>query len=192
MSEVQKRTKAVLLPLLLREDKVLAQTEQEILAIWATMFSMVYERSLPENAASTASQRVSFMSEQKPPKNWMFWCAPFDGLSSPAFLTGFGSENRGPAIGDDGNQVNKAALTMCGAGGVTFAVLSVNTDQALQVFSQFVTTLIEGAGFVRLWPTAGVPIRVTERRLSPLTFRDFGAIRNAIVNGLRFAAANRK
>jgi hypothetical protein len=192
MSALQNRTKPVLLPLLARHPKALAGWDQHALAVWLTMFTMVYETTIPEYAATTAGQRMTFQSERHPPENWIFWCAPFDEKSSPAIQTGFASKNRTPIVGTDATQLNKASLTLCGAGAVSFAIFSVNSHVAFQAFSKFVSRFVEGAGFMRLWPTTGRAIEVTEVRLSPLTYLDFGTIRDAIRESIGVAHSGRK
>jgi hypothetical protein len=94
MSVLQDQTRPILLPLLLREDKALTPQEQEALASWLTMFTMVYGTTVPDYAADTIEQREAFKRDKKAPLYWRFWCAPFDGQSSPAIQTGVGLKNR--------------------------------------------------------------------------------------------------
>jgi hypothetical protein len=187
MSELQDRTKPILLPLLSREAKSLAEWDQHALAVWLTMFTMIYETTIPEYAATTVEQRIAFKALRHPPENWIFWCAPFDGGSSPAAQTGFSSKSRSIVSGDDSTSINKASLTICGAGAVSFAIFGVNSADAFQAFSQFVTRFIEWARFVQLWPTTGRAIQVTDGRLSPTTWMDFLTIRDAIRDSIGVA-----
>lgn len=187
MSALQEQTKPILLPLILREPKTLDEKEQRALAVWITMFSLVYETCFPEYAASTTEQKIAFKIEQEPPQNWTFWCASFDGKFSPVVTSSFGSKNRKPIVYADARKVNKASLHTFGVGAVSLAILSVNSSEAHQAFSQFVTMIIEGAGFIRLWPAIGRVIQITDGRLSPLTYRDFGAIRDVIRDSLAVA-----
>jgi hypothetical protein len=190
MGGLQGQAKPILLPLLATEQKTLGQLEQKTLASWATMFTAVYETCYSGlgHPATTAQQRTDFKRHQNPPLHWVFWVAPFDGSSSPAVQMGFGSKNVRPVPSEDATQINKVSLTLFGAGGVSFAVFSVNSESAYQAFSQFITMIVEQTGFVRLWPTSGEDIRVTDRRTSPLGYSDFVAIRQAVTASLRIAA----
>jgi hypothetical protein len=187
MSKLQDRTKPVLLPLLLREPKSIAGWDQNFLAVWLTMFTMVYETTIPEYAATTAHQRITFKEQIQPPEHWIFWCAPFDGKSAPAIQSGFASKDRGPIVGSDTPDIYKASLTLCGAGAVSFAIFSVNSGEAHQAFSEFVTDLVERAGFARLWPVPGKAITTTEKRLVPLGYSDLCIIKDAIRAGVGVA-----
>jgi hypothetical protein len=184
MSKIQDQTKPILSPLLLREQRVLTEADQRALAVWLAMFTMNYETTVPEYAASTIEQRMAFKEQRQPPKNWIFWCAPFDGKSSPALQTGFGSKKRSPILGDGGAKINKGCLTMCGAGAVSFAVFSVDSSDSFQAFSEFITMIVEHVRFTRLWPTTGGGIQVTDGRLSPLIYLDFVAIQDAVRDGI--------
>lgn len=193
MSVLQGRTKDVLLPLLLREKHDIDGTNHVLLANWATMFTMVYETCYPtsEQHTTTKQQHVLFKTEQKPPQYWMFWCAPYDGRSSPVFHTGFGS-GRGQ---DDPNteHVGKGSLTICGAGAICFAVFGVDSEYGFQAFSKLITMIVEQVGFVQLWPTLGASISVLGRRLSPLSNRDLSEIHGVLRSSLvRDVAASRR
>ena len=172
MSVLQNKTRPVLLPLLLNEPFPIGLPEQEALATWATMFTMVYENSFADGQATTKAQREQFKQGTRPPTYWLFWCAPFNGLSCPAVQARFGTDERGPISGRDTNEIVKASLTLCGAGGVCFAVFSVNSEVAFQSASQAVAMLVERAGFARLWPGNDRPIRIDERRTSALSALD--------------------
>ena len=180
MSILQARTKDVLLPLLLRDTHEIGEQHLEMLATWATMFTMVYETCYenPEQRATTSQQRALFKMEQKPPQYWMFWCAPFDGRTSPVAHTGFGSVF--PVGDDDTRHIGKGSLTTCGAGAIAFAIFGVNSEYGFKAFSQLITLLVERAGFVRLWPTHGMGINVLDRRSSPLTSRYMGDIHGTL------------
>jgi hypothetical protein len=180
MSKIQARTKPVLLPLLLGHPKSIAGWDQHSLAVWLTMFGMIYETTIPEYAATINAQRVAFKEQEEPPEHWMFWCAPFDGKSSPAIQTGFRSTDRHPVTADGASEINKGSLTLCGCGAVSFAIFSVNSGRAVQAFSQFIPVLIERAGFTRLWPIPGRAVEVTNGRLLPLTWADMCAIKDVV------------
>jgi hypothetical protein len=180
MSALQNSTKDVLLPLLLRNTHEIGEQHHELLAAWASMFTMVYETTQPNHAqnATTNEQRALFKDERKPPQYWMVWCAPHDGRSSPVFQTGFGSVRRS----DDPETVEpgKGSLTTCGVGAICLAIFGVNIEYGFRAFSQLMTMIVEQAGFVRLWPTPGRTIDVLERRLSPLTDGDLTGIHQAL------------
>lgn len=180
MSVLQDRTKDVLLPLLLKDTLQINPQNHELLATWATMFTMVYETTQPNHAqnATTSQQRALFKIEQKPPQYWMFWCAPHDGRSSPAFQTAFGSVRRpgDPVTVEPG----KGSLTTCGPGGICFAIFGGNVEYGFLAFSQLITQLVEHFGFIRLWPTPGCDINVLDRRRSPLTSGDLEALHHEL------------
>ncbi|MHB1871877.1 MAG: hypothetical protein ACYCT1_13640, partial [Steroidobacteraceae bacterium] len=180
MSIIQARTKAALVPLLLKETLEISEPEHELLATWATMFTMVYETCQPNpvQTATTRAQRSLFKAAQKPPQHWMFWCAPHDGTSSPIFHTGFGSVRR--LADPETVEPGKASLTTCGVGAISLAIFGVNSEYGFQAFSYSITTLIERAGFVRLWPSLGRNISVLDRRISPLSKGDLGQIHHAL------------
>ena len=52
------------------------------------MFTMIYETTIPEHAATSPVHRRVFFRDRSPPEYWMYWCAPFDGRSTPAIQTG--------------------------------------------------------------------------------------------------------
>lgn len=180
MSVLQDRTKATLVPLLLNDIQEISEPEHELLATWATMFTMVYETCQPNpvRTATTGAQRSLFKAEQKPPQHWIFWCAPHDGVSSPIFHTGFGSVRR--LADPETVEPGKASLTTCAVGAISLAILGVNSDYGFQAFSHTITMLVERAGFVRLWPSLGRNISVLDRRISPLSRGDLGQIHHAL------------
>jgi hypothetical protein len=193
MSALQNRTEPILSPLLAKQRKVLSPQKQGVLAAWTTMVAMIYDTTVAEYAATTDEQRVAFMEDQKPPQFWAFWCAPFDGVSAPIIQTGFASHGKPILMGDTVTGVlNKASLTLAGAGGFAFAVLEVNSHEAFQAFTQFISTIVVRAGYVKLWPTAGAPLRITDGRTAPLSYHDLCTIRDVIHSAVKLAAATLK
>jgi len=188
MSTLQNLTKPVLLPFLLMERHELGPSQQEALATWATMFTMIYETTIPEHAATDPVQRGVFLRNRSPPEYWMYWCAPFDGRSTPAIQTGFRSSDRRPAVEGEATLIHKASVTLCGAGGISLAVMAVSSRQAYENFAQFISMIIERAGYVKFWPTTA-PIRIDDRSLAALSFADLGAIRDALYANLRYAVS---
>lgn len=194
MSRLQNLSRPTLLPLILNEKYEIAVQNQELIAAWTTMFTMVYESCYPkiEKIATTHEQRLAFKIEQKPPQYWAFWCAAHDGGSAPVNHTGFGS-NPG-SVNSDGIEIAKGALTTCGIGGISFAILSVNTMNAFETFSQFIAMLVENAGFSRFWPSPGSALNIQSRRISPLDRNDLGEIHGALRSQFdrRIAATRRR
>jgi len=182
MGSIQERTKPALLPLLTFDSEVIASEEQKIIATWATMFTMVYAVTAPEYTTQNDTERRAFMANKEPPRRWVYWCAPFDGFSSPAIRFGMvSSKNIGPMSGNDSSDdIPGAHVTFCGAGGICFAIFGTNLQDGFQPFLQLVTIAVTQAGFVPLWPGNGTPVRVNSRRISPFCAADLLAIRAAI------------
>lgn len=185
MSILQKTTKPILLPLLARERDIIQPHETKALAVWATMFAFVYASSMPDSAAQNAPQRRTFTRDKAPPTYWMYWCAPFDGLSSPAFHFGMAqSKNIRPmSSGDDAGDVPAVVdLTVCGAGGICFVIFGSNTQRGFQKFSQLVAMSVANAGFVQFWPSNEPDVRVCARRTTAFDGLGLLAFRNGLVN----------
>jgi hypothetical protein len=66
-----------------------------------------------------------------------------------------------------------------------------NSGRAFQTFSKFITMLIERAGFIQIWSSNSLSTCITERRTSPLGYRDLASIRDAVQAALRIAARGR-
>lgn len=192
MSALQNRTKTILLPLMLGHTQEINADDHELLASWATMFTMVYETCQPNplQSVTTTAQRFLFRAQQKPPQQWMLWCAPFNGALPPILHTGFGSVRR---LADPENvEPGKASFTTCGVGAISLAIFGVNSEYGFQAFSQLITMLVERAGFTRLWPTLGRSIKTVEGRTWPLRSGDLEQIHWALRGFLeREVAASR-
>ncbi len=186
MSILQNTAKPVLLPLLTREHGAIAADEREILAKWTTMFTFVYSTSAPEYTTLKDSQRCAFMANKAPPQHWLYWCAPFDGLSSPAIHFGIAnSKSIGPMSGrDDEIDIPVAHVTFCGAGGICFAIFGTNVEGGFQPLAQIVTMAVTQAGFVQLWPSDGLYVRPNAHRISAFRAADFLAIRDAVFDAV--------
>lgn len=186
MSTLQKATKPVLLPLMTREHGAITADEREILAKWITMFAFVYSTSAPEYTTLKDSQRRAFMANKAPPQHWLYWCAPFDGLSSPAIHFGIAdSKSVGPMSGrDDEGDIPVAHVTFCGAGGICFAIFGTNVEDGFKPLAQIVAMAVAQAGFVQLWPSDGLYVRPGARRISAFRAVDFLAIRDAIFDAI--------
>lgn len=180
MSELQKRTKPILLPLIVQETNEIDTHNQELLAAWTAMFTMVYETCYPEKERipTTGDQRNALKSEQRPPKFWAFWCAGHDAASAPVNHTGFGGARRLSV--SNTVEISKGALTTCGIGGICLAILSTNTASAFEEFSQLIPVLVERAGFVRFWPSPGSSLNIRAGRISSLNSIDLGEIHGAL------------
>jgi len=186
MSDLQNSAKPVLLPLLTRKHGAIARDERRLLAQWATMFTFVYSTSAPEYTTLKDSQRRAFMADKAPPQHWLYWCAPFDGLSSPIIHCGIAdSKNVGPMSGSDGKgDIPVAHVTFCGAGGICFAIFGTNVEGGFQPLAQIVTMAVTQAGFVQLWPSDGLYVLPGARRISAFQAGDFLAIRDAIFDAV--------
>jgi hypothetical protein len=186
MGTLQETTKPFLLPLLTRERDIIQSHERKILAAWTTVFAFVYASSAPDHTTQNASQRRTFMSDKAPPPYWIYWCAPFDGRSSPAFHFGIAqSKNIGPMISKNGvSDAPAVHLTFCGAGGICFAIFGANSQSSFQAFSQLVTMGIAQAGFVQFWPTVESIVRLSAGRSSAFSALDLLAVRGAVMNAM--------
>lgn len=58
MSVLQDRTKDILLPLLLRDAHEISEQHHELLATWATMFTMVYETCQPNPVQNATTSQL--------------------------------------------------------------------------------------------------------------------------------------
>jgi hypothetical protein len=83
MSDLQNKTKPILIPLLQGDRHSLRKPSQAILAAWVTMFTMVAEFRLrpSELAAVTAEERRQFMKTQRPLPNWKIWIGSNDDVN---------------------------------------------------------------------------------------------------------------
>lgn len=150
------------------------------------MFAFVYSTSAPEYTTLKDSQRRAFKENKMPPQHWLYWCAPFDGLSSPAIHFGIAdSKSIGPMSGrDDKGDIPVAHVTFCGAGGVCFAIFGTNVEGGFQPLAQIVTMAVTQAGFVHLWPSDGLYVLPSARRISAFRAVDFLAIRDVIFDAV--------
>jgi hypothetical protein len=78
MSQLQERSKDVLLPLIEGKNTKLRKTHQELLASWATMFTMVAEQLNPERAVIPKEDRFAFKNSEKPLTNWKIWIGKYN------------------------------------------------------------------------------------------------------------------
>jgi hypothetical protein len=187
MGTLQRTTKPILLPLLTRERDIIQPHERETLAAWATVFALVYASSMPDYATQNSSQRRTFMRDKAPPSYWMYWCAPFDGLSSPAFhFRMVQAKNNWPMTsGDDAGDASTVVdLTVCGAGGICFVIFGSNAQSGFQKFSELVAVSVASAGFVQFWPSDITDVRVSGRRSAAFDALSLLAFRNGLVNAM--------
>lgn len=189
MSCLQNETKPVLLPLMTGDGDTIQHSGAATLAAWATMFALVYETSAPDYKLHVDTERSVFKSEKHPPPYWRYWCAPFDGESSPAVHVGFGSNYIRPVITViDPIDIPRVQLTLCGAGKICFAIFGANFPQGFQTFAQLVSMFVTQAGFVQFWPINS-SIQISSRRKSPFVYRDLQAIGQSLINTVRLARA---
>ena len=186
MGTIQQKTKPILLPLLTREHGAIVADEREILATWVTMFTFVYAVSAPEYTTQNDSQRRAFMESRSPPTPWTYWCGPFDGLSSPTIHFGVANSKTLVPLSSraEAADIPVAHVTLCGAGGICFAICGTNAQDRFEPFSRLVATAVTQAGFVPLWPADGPYIRVGARRATPFRAMDLLSIRDTIAHAV--------
>ncbi|GEM_PF-6266284 len=75
MSRLQEKAKPILLPLVKGENFgfALSQAEAKLLAMWATMFTMVVEFADPKTVAITPDERKQFHVSQETKEHWSIW-----------------------------------------------------------------------------------------------------------------------
>ena len=178
MSQLQALAKPVLLPLIKGESQIIRGNEREILAIWATMFALVYETTAVDYPISPNVERADFKRTKCPLPYWAYWCGAFDGLSSPAYHIGvFAQENVGPVVGvENATDAPRVHLTLFGAGKICFAVFGANSHDGLRHFAPLIGPIVTRTGmmvreslgrprgFFQLWPALSGDIDLTALR----------------------------
>lgn len=79
MSQLQDAAKPLLIPHINGEWPDKNSADQQKLAAWAVMFTMVFEFKHRETIGVSQSQRREFMQSRLPPKNWFVWCGQYKG-----------------------------------------------------------------------------------------------------------------
>ena len=79
MSILQNRVKPILTPHLAGHWPDKCDSDQKILAAWATMFTMVVEFKHIPTVTVNQKQRQDFSLIQIPPENWHVWCGHYEG-----------------------------------------------------------------------------------------------------------------
>lgn len=77
MSRLQSQTKPILLRLL-NDNWSLTVSEQNTLAAWATMFSMVYQQVDPDTPMFALGERKHLLETSAPLLGWHFWLGKAD------------------------------------------------------------------------------------------------------------------
>jgi hypothetical protein len=79
MSRLETRAKYVLVPLLTGSSRVLSYYDQEILATWIAMKSMICEFSVPKDVATPSIERTLLMGRRLPPETMAIWIGHYKG-----------------------------------------------------------------------------------------------------------------
>lgn len=162
MSKLQKITKPLLIPFLRGDWIALSAIDQQKLATWATMFTMVREFASMEGGTSNAyappttaipqTERSYFMEHKSPPpKNWIIAIGAY-GPAPANCLMGYNWLSLKPPHGSDSGPITpNVQSTVFAAGGVFFHAFSTTSDSffetaanAFDGFSSF--------GLHRIWP----------------------------------------
>lgn len=156
MSQLQQRTKPILLPLLLGQRVIVSRKQQSVLAAWVTMYAMVCEFAFPETVAIPQSERDVFMKGHCALRPWRIWAAPYgeNTFVGRHFGVRLSDGRRQTAATNYLNAGMNLQLTMTGFGRVCFAALSTTAQDIFNLRSQLVYAIIRKAGFVRI----GFPI----------------------------------
>lgn len=182
MSQLQQRTKPILLPLLLGQRVIVSRKQQSVLAAWVTMYAMVCEFAFPETVAIPQSERDVFMKGHCALRPWRIWAAPYgeNTFLGRHFGVRLSDGRRQTAATNYLNAGMNLQLTMTGFGRVCFAALSTTAQDIFNLRSQLVYAIIRKAGFVRIWPSQPSTISLRETDVRPLVANDFGTIMEGI------------
>jgi hypothetical protein len=82
MSALQERAKVHLLPLVLGEWPELGPDGQSLVAAWSAMNTMVREAAHPPTVATSAEERLEFLTTVEAPQTWSVWIGRYSGTQS--------------------------------------------------------------------------------------------------------------
>lgn len=151
MSQIQQKTKPVLAPMLIGEWGFLDRKMQEILASWATMFTMVYEMAHPGTAATGSTEKETFWKTKRPPDNWLVWV----GCYQPDLANATPIHHRGILLANKPVSSKKKNTQMTGVGvaRVFFYTFSHNESLIDELQLSSIRRCAETYGLRQIWPT---------------------------------------
>jgi len=164
MSDIQKDVIPVLGPLFENNHQNISAADCEKIALWATMFAMVFESSDPEWAATPQAAREEFMRDRQPLSNWSIWLGKFRGRDRD-----YASFHRGIKfinLDESDNQRStppQGQITICAAGNCIFFIFSCNDESLFQACRQEFTIQMPRLGMKSILPSESVFINPAER-----------------------------
>jgi hypothetical protein len=175
MSDVQNKAKPILIPFLTGEWPQLTYAQQVVLATWAIVFNMVYERGgPPENYAISQEDRDHVRNHQTPPSNWHVAIASLDGADSDgrSVYFSFGVSPYKPVTAVPPATRN-AQITFFGAGKVVFQTWSAAAGFPFDRCAAASGYIRRALGFQRVWPGSRVRAAIKNRRPKSISDTDF-------------------
>ena len=79
LSQLETHIQPTLIPLITGERRNLTESEQTLLATWATKIAMVAEHFRPIDDGISQDERTWLMNELTPPAKWFVWIAAYEG-----------------------------------------------------------------------------------------------------------------
>ena len=161
MSQIQNEAARLLKPYTQTKFMSVSDQEQQNLATWATVFTMVIEYYDPPTIVATFGERSSVQSTRKPPSDWRIYiCRLKDNDYADWWHTG------AHLIFDDTGP-DRILFNAIWFGSIGFLV--VRNSIPVQMFDEALDEDMHTIGFRRLWPTSS-PENFFFKRLSFNTY----------------------
>jgi hypothetical protein len=181
MSDLQIKTKPLLIPLIRGKMPILTKEHHSILTTWAIMFTMVIEFVDVGTIATSQKERFDFAQSPRPLDNWMVWIGrctkwPLDFLH---YAWGRGSKEKIIPVPTTKPSHPTSQSTTFSVGKLLFQTYST-TDPILDVDPSMYALR---TGLYSLWPTPVIPY-LNSTTLSLLDERRALAVANSFMNGV--------
>ena len=158
MSRLQTKAKPILLPLVLGNWSEIGEAHQEILATWAVMTTMVFERADPGTDAHTFEDRKTFKENNTPPRGWTIWAGKINSVEWSDQIDHWGLS----ASMHDRTNFSVPAATQCnfqstsiGIGSFVFHTISAPYFLEMNTYPTLVDQFASTHGLRVIWPPRG-------------------------------------
>jgi hypothetical protein len=165
MSVLQSAAKPLLIPLMQGDWRPYNPAEQRILALWATMFTMVFEHSVEDKIAIPAEVRKLFKEQgdgREPPRNWLIGVGRYDDDNALPVWNRFIGATKASPVHNVVNVPCQGQLTLCSFGQLALLTFSIADDEAFGAVQASIKKRMLFSGFRIIWPQSTV--RITLKR----------------------------
>lgn len=161
MSGLQERAHQLVTMLVQDRCEYFGDGDQESLAAWICMTSMVIEFADLATVAVPATARVAFANTRRPPPNWLIFVGRYEGVreSSSFWHVGVGVHDAEQIDQPRGCNIQ---ITTFNLGRTIFHSISNDSKELVLDLSHYAT----GLGLAQIWPTRALPTFSTFPKLN--------------------------